>query len=58
MINLWDGIHLKMKRVRMVTTNSKLEYRERIRDDVYPQAIRFLFDPVSESIKKRYHEKH
>ena len=57
MKNLWDGIHLKMKRVRMVITNSKLEYRERIRDDVYPQAVRFMFDPVSESIKKRYHEK-
>jgi hypothetical protein len=57
MNNIWDGIHLKMKRVRMVTTNSKLEYRERIRDDVYLQAIRFMFDPVSGSIKKRYHEK-
>ena len=45
-----------MKRFRMVITNSKLEYRERIRDDVYPQAIRFLFDPVSGSIKKRYHD--
>jgi hypothetical protein len=58
MNNIWDGIHLKMKRVRMVTTNSKLEYRERIRDDVYPQAIRFMFDPVSKSIRKIYHEKH
>jgi hypothetical protein len=58
MINLWDGIHVKMKRARMVIANSKLEYRERIRDDVYPQAVRFMFDPVSGSIKKRYHEKH
>jgi hypothetical protein len=58
MNNLTKAIHLKMKRVRMVTTNSKLEYRMRIRDDVYPQAVRFLFDPVRESIKKRYHEKH
>jgi hypothetical protein len=47
-----------MKRHRMVITNSKWEYRMRIRDDVYPQAVRFLFDPVSESVKKRYHEKH
>jgi hypothetical protein len=58
MNNIRKAIHWRMKRFRMVITNSKLEYRERIRDDVYPQAIRFLFDPVSGSIKKRYHEKH
>jgi len=56
MTNLTEAIHLKMKRHRMVITNSKWEYRMRIRDDVYPRAVRFLFDPVSESIKRRYNE--
>jgi len=56
MTNLREGVEFKMKRHYIVIPNAKLEYRMRIRDDVYPRAVRFLFDPVSESIKRRYNE--
>lgn len=52
MINFREEIHSKLQHI--VIRNSKKEYRNRIRDDVYPPTVTLLYDPVIKNIKERH----